>query len=186
MKLRDRIEEIIQKRAENSLIKLIENNPSSKEKINKAFDRISDKIGFVKKYPLYMEFIEDNVMEILRNDLSLVDSDIFLRLSYGSKQELQNILYNEVISGKLNPSKEVLDSISIKDSSFSLKQKKDILEKIDIKSNIEFLSSILDDSEMKRIVTSFLLESDDKDNNETVIDENISNIISKTVRKITD
>ena len=179
MKLRDRIEEIIQKRAENSLIKLIENNPSSKEKINKAFDRISDKIGFVKKYPLYIEFIEDNVMEILRNDLSIVDSDIFLRLSYESKQELQDILYNEVISGKLNPSKEVLDSISIKDSSFSLKQKKDILEKIDIKSNIKFLSSILDDSEMKRIVTSFLLESDDKDNNETVIDENISNIILK-------
>lgn len=179
MKLRDRIEEIIQKRAESSLIKLIENNPSSKGKINKAFDRIRDKIGFVKKHPLYLESIEEKVMEILRNNLSIVDSDIFLRLSYESKQELQDILYNEVISGKLNPSKEVLDLFSIKDSSFSLKQKQDILERIDIKSNIQILSSILNDSEMKRIVTSFLLKSDDKDNNEAIIDENISNIILK-------
>ena len=179
MKLRDRIEEIIQKRAESSLIKLIENNPSSKGKINKAFDRIRDKIGFVKKHPLYLESIEEKVMEILRNNLSIVDSDIFLRLSYESKQELQDILYNEVISGKLNPSKEVLDLFSIKDSSFSLKQKQDILERIDIKSNIQILSSILNDSEMKQIVTSFLLKSDDKDNNEAIIDENISNIILK-------
>ena len=179
MKLRDKIEEIIQKRAESSLIKLIENNPSSKEKINKAFDRIRDKIGFVKKHPLYLESIEEKVMEILRNNLNIVDSDIFLRLSYESKEELQDILYNEVISGKLNPSKEVLDLFSIRDSSFSLKQKQDILERIDIKSNIQILSSILNDSEMKRIVTSFLLKSDDKDNNEAIIDENISNIILK-------
>lgn len=178
MKLRDRIEETIQKRAESSLIKLIENK-SSKEKINKAFDKIRDKIGFVKKYPLYMGFIEEKVMEILRNDISIVDSDIFFRLSDESKQELQDILYNEVISGKLNLSKEILDSISIKNSSFSLKQKKDIFERIDIKSNIEFLSSIFNDSEMKQIVTSFLLESDEKDNHEATIDKNISNIILK-------
>ncbi len=179
MKLRDKIEGIIQERVESSLVKIIENKNSSKEKINKTFDKLNDKIGFVKKYPQYVQFTEEKIIELLRNDLSSVDSNIFSRLSMDSRQELEKKLYNEIIDGKLDVTKKILNSIPIKNSSLSLQQKEEVFGKIDMESSVDCLPLILNNKEMKQIITDYLLSDDNKENNDVTIDKSISNIILK-------